>query len=330
MSLGELLDDLNKDVTNIDTSETSIATENIVITDAKKNGSQFNIQRLSKDTLDRVNNMFNLIVLKQNVSNMPRVDRSVALEVFTMLPDVGKVEQAKLTSAPSIINKEIMDRVFNSNIEHKMSLDVTDKLYDLERLIENHLPMVETLINYFETFNSTVESKAEVFKTNPPLVLEYKAYISENEDNASRNLDLYTEKFTVINRIDDTKVEYPKYAEALVDKYNHIYYGETIKLLYETLIYVPNMAELSLSSFVQVGKSAVESLNRYKEDLTRYLSGLNSVKRQEAELNSETIDFVNGYEDMVLKLETIGKLKAIIETTDNCFEKAAELIEFID
>lgn len=42
---------------------------------------------------------------------MARVDRGIALEVFTMLPEVGKVEQAKLTSAPSIINKEIMDAV---------------------------------------------------------------------------------------------------------------------------------------------------------------------------------------------------------------------------
>lgn len=330
MSLGELLDDLNKDVTNIDTTETSIATENIVITDAKKNGSQFNIQRFSKDTLDRVNNMFNLIVLKQNVANMPRVDRTVALEVFTMLPDVGKVEQAKLTSVPSVINKEIMDRVFNSNIEHKMSLDVTDKLYDLEKLIENHLPMIDTLITYFQTFNSTVEAKSEIFKTSPPLILEFKAYVRENEDNANRNVDLYTEKFTVINQIEDSKVEYPKYAGTLTSKYADIYYSETIKLLYETLIYMPSLAELSLSSFVQVGKSAVESLNRYKEDLVRYLSGLDSVKKQEAELNSETIDFVNGYEDMALKLETIGKLKAIVETTDNCFEKAAELIQFID
>ncbi len=330
MSLGELLDDLNKDVTNIDTSETSIATENIVITDAKKDGNQFNIQRFSKNTLDRVNNMFNLIILKQNVANMPRVDRTVALEVFTMLPDVGKVEQAKLTTAPSIINKEIMERVFNSNIEHKMSLDVTDKLYELEALIQNHLPMIDNLVNYFQTFNSAVESKAEVFKTNPPLVLEFKAYTRENEENATRNIDLYTEKFTVINQIEDSKVEYPKYAGTLTNKYADIYYGDTLKLLYESLIYVPNLAELSLSSFVQVGKSSVESLNRYKEDLTRYLSGLDSVKKQEAELNSETIDFVNGYEDMALKLETIGKLKSIIETKDNCFEKAAELIEFID
>lgn len=329
MSLGELLDDLNKDVSNIDT-ESGIATENIVITDAKRNGAQFNIQRLSKETLDKVNNMFNLIVLKQNIDGMPRVDRNVALEVFTMLPDVGKVEQAKLTTAPSIINKEIMDRVFNANIEHKLSLDVCDKLYDLQQLIENHLPMVDALINYFEAFKASIETKVEVFKNVPPLVLEFKAYTRENEDNATRNIDLYLEKFEAITRLDDTKLEYPKYADALVTKYQDIYYGETLKLLYETIVYVPSLAELSLASFAQLGRNMGETLNRYKDDLTRYLAGLSSVNRQEAELNSETIDFVNGYEDLALKLETIGKLKSIVETKDNCFDKAAELILFID
>jgi len=330
MSLGDLLDDLNKDVNNIDTSEVGISTENIVITDAKKNGAQFNIQRFSKDTLERVNNMFNLIVLKQNIQGMARVERGVALEVFTMLPEVGKVEQAKLTSAPSVINKDIMDRVFNSNIEHKISLDVMDKLYDLKTLIENHLPIIDTLINYFETFKSVIETKAETFKNAPPLVLEYKAFTRENEDNATRNIDLYTEKFEVIKQLDDTKLEYPKYSEALVSKYQDIYYGETLKLLYETIIYVPALTELSLSSFAQIGRSSVESLNRYKEDLNRYMTGLTSVNRQEAELNSETIDFINGYDELALKLETIGKLKTIIETKDNCFDKAAELIQFID
>lgn len=330
MSLGELLDDLNKDVTNIDTTDTSIAMENIVITEAKKDGHQFNIQRFSKETLDRVNTMFNLIVLKQNVAGMPRVDRNVALEVFTMLPDVGKVEQAKLTAVPSIINKEIMERVFNSNIEHKVSLDVVDKLYELETLIQNHLPMIDNLINYFESFKSTIEAKAEMLKVAPPLIIEYKAFTNAGEDNATRNIDLYTEKFEVINRLDDTKLEYPKYSGLLVNKYCDIYYSDTLKLLYETMVYLPVLSELTLSSFAQLGRSVVETLNRYKEDLSRYLSGLSSVRKQEAELNSETIDFINGYEDMALKLETIGKLKAIIETKDNCFEQAAELVLFID
>lgn len=331
MSLGAILDDIKDDVTNIETPEDgAIATENVVITDAKKNGQQFSVQRFSKETLEKVNTMFNLLTLKNNISGMPRVDRGIALEMFTMIPNAGKTEQAKLTSSPSIINKEIMDKVFNANIEHKLSLDVSDKLYDLERLIEDHLPMIDTLVNYFETFKSAVESKAEVFKNAPPMVLEFKAYIREGEDNGTRNIDLYTEKFDVITRLDDTKLEYPKYAEKLTNMYSDIYYSETLKTLYESWIYVPPLAELSLAGMVQAGRGAIDTLNRYREDLNRYLSGLFSVRKQEAELNSETIEFINGYEDMAVKLETIGRLKSIVETKDNCFDKTAELVEFID
>lgn len=330
MSLGAILDDLNKDTTNIDPALAGVALENIVITDVKKDGNLINIQRFSKETIERVNNMFNLIVLKKNVDAMPRVDRGVALEVFTMLPEIGKVEQAKLTTSPSIINKEIMDRVFNSNIEHKMSLDVVDKLYDLERLIQDHLPMIDVLLNYFETFKSAVETKAEVFKNAPPMVVEFKAWVSEGEQNATRNIDLYTEKMEVINRLDDTKLEYPKYSGVLSNKFADVYYNDTLKTLYECWTYVPPMAELSLAGMVQAGRGMIDTLSRYRDDLNRYLTGLSSVRKQEAELNAETIEFINGYDDLASKLETIGCLKSIVETKDNCFDKTAELVEFID
>lgn len=331
MSLGDILDDLHKDTTNIDTDQKpDVALENIVITDVKKDGNQFNIQRFSKETVERMNNMFNLITLKQNVDQMPRVERSIAVEVFTMLPDVGKVEQAKLTTAPSVINKEIMERVFKTNIEHKMSLDVVDKLYDLEALINQHLPYTEALINFFNTFNSLVEVKAEVFKNAPPLVLEFKAWVSEGEENGTRNIDLFTEKFEVINRLDDTKLEYPKYAEKLSRMYSDIYYGETLNSLYACTLYVPALSELSLAGIVQVGKSAVNYISQIKSDLERYVTNLSTVRRQDVELTSDTIDFVNGYDELATKLETIGRLKSVIETKDNCFDKTAELIEFLD
>lgn len=330
MSLGEMLDDLNKDISNIDTSLEDIALENIVITDVKKDGNQISIQRFSKGTIERINTMFNLITLKQNVTNMQRVDRNVALEVFTMLPDVGKVEQAKLTTAPSIINKEIIDRVFNSNIDNKISIDIIDKLYDLENLIKNHLPMIDVLINYFETFKSTVEGKVEVFKNVPPMVIEYKVYVSEGEDNATRNIDLFTEKFKVINNLDDTKLEYPKYAGKLVRMYSDIYYSDTLKTLYKSCTYTQPLAELSLAGIVQASRGIIDTLSHYRDDLNHYLNGLSSVSHQESELNSKTIEFINGYEDMATKLETIGYLNSIIETKDNCFDKTAELVEFLD
>ena len=79
MSLGAILDDIKDDVTNIETPEDgAIATENVVITDAKKNGQQFSVQRFSKETLEKVNTMFNLLTLKNNIAGMPGVERGIA------------------------------------------------------------------------------------------------------------------------------------------------------------------------------------------------------------------------------------------------------------
>lgn len=331
MSLGDILDYIKDNVTNVETPDDgAIAAENVVITDARKNGQQFSVQRFSKETLEKVNNMFNLLVLKNNIASMPRVDRGIAMEVFTMLPEVGKVEQAKLTSAPSVINKELMDKVFNANIEHKLSLDISDKLYDLKDLIEKHLPMVEVLVNYFQAFTSMVSDKAEVFKNVPPTVVEYKAFVSQEQNQENRLVDLYTEKMDVILHMDDSKLEYEKYNGVLIDMFSAIYYSETLNDLYNTVSYLPAKNEISLAGLVQYGKTAIENLNRYKEDLERYYSGLTAVQRQETELNAETIEFINGYDDMAFKLEVIGRLKAIIETKDNCFDKTAELISFLD
>ncbi len=331
MSLGAILDDIKDDVTNIETPvDGVIAEENVVITDAKKNGQQFSVQRFSKETLEKVNTMFNLLTLKNNIAGMARVDRGIAIEMFTMIPQAGKVEQAKLTSSPSIINKEIMDKVFNANIEHKLSLDVSDKLYDLKGLIENHLPMVEIIVNYLNAFNETVGPKAEVFKNAPPMVVEYKAYQAEENKPDARMVDLYKEKIEVILQMDDTKMEYEKYSGKLLNLFDAMFYNQTLTDLYNTAIYLPVKSELTLDSIVHSGKTTVENINRYKEDLERYVAGLNAIQRQETELNAETIEFINGYEEMAMKLETIGRLKDIIETKDNVFERTATLIEFID
>lgn len=327
MSLSDILDDINDGIANVETPEGKISTENVVITDVKKNGQQFSIQRLSKETLERVNTMFNLLVLKQNIANMPRVDRGIAMEVFTMLPEIGKVEQAKLTSVPSVINKEIINKVFDSI---KFTTDIYDKLRDLKLLIENHIPMIETLMTYFQSFNMTVSDKVEIFKNTPPTVVEYKEFKSEENKAETKMVNLYTEKMDIIIRMDDSKFEYEKYAGKLIQMFNSVYYNETLNDLYGAVIYLPAKNELSLSDIVNFCLSIIENLNRCKEDLERYYSNLTSIQHKEIELNSKTIEFINGYEDIAVNLETIGRLKAIVETKDNCFEKVVELIKFID
>ena len=329
MGLGEVLDDIKDNVTNIELE--NIATENIEINEVKINGQQFNINRFSKETLQKVNNMFNLFVIKNNIKDEPRLDRSVALEVFTMLPEVSNVEQAKLTTAPSIMNKEIVEKVFNSNLDGKLSLDVCEKLYEVQQHIEDALPKLDNILQYLVSFKTLVSAKAETLANNPPLVIECKyGCYSEDGENQNSNVNLYTEKLDTIVRLDDTKMEYPKYAEKLTSMYADVYHNETLRTLSESNLIYTSLAELSLQTFVTSVNALIDSVNRYKTDFESYISGLKSIDLKEVELNHDVINYINGHDGIAYGLEVIGKLNNVIETKDNVFDKAAELIAFID
>lgn len=331
MSLDEVLHDLIKNTSNIDPSSKDIILENIDITEVKKENNKINIQYFSKETIERLNKMFNLIIIKQNIIEQPRIDRNTAMEIFTMIPNISKTEQAKLTNVPSIINKEIIDRVFNTNIDGKLSLDVIEKLYEVEHSIKQHLLIIDVLINYFRMFIDTIEHKVEVFKDTPPIVRVVTTYVyTEINNNNNCNINLFTEKIESILNIDDTKLLYPKYSGKLTNMYSDILYDKTLKSLGEHWHQTNFLSNVSLVIIFTISRGIINNLDQYRSDLNLYLNKLLNIIRQQKEINSDTIEIINGHKDVVTILEKIGSLKTIIETKDNCFDKTTKLIEFLD
>lgn len=329
MSLGDVLSDIKDNTENIIT-DNNLSTENIEISGIKANGTPISIERFSKETLAKVNNMFNLVILQSNVKELPKVDYALAQEVFTMIPDLPKSESAKLTSNPSMINKEILEKVFNTNIDNKVSIDISDKIYELRALIENNLEKFDEVYKYLESFKQLTETKIQVLNNVPPIVIERKFFVND-EENKNKNVNLYSDKISDIISLDDTKMEYEKYTNTLVEKYNRLYSDETLKEISSLNNYF-NLPELSLKMFITAINSLGESLQCKETDLKNYVNGLNSINdsRSEIQLNTETIDYINGYDSVAYDLECLSKVYTVIKVEDNCFTKVVELLNFLD
>jgi hypothetical protein len=331
MGLENVLDDIKGDVDNISTegiTPENISTENIEITSIKQNSLGMSIDRISKETINKINTMFNLVIVKNNVDKLQRVDYAIAQEVFTMLPEVPKSEQAKLTANPTINNKEILARVFNSNIDNKYSVDVHEKISNLRDLIEQNLDKFEAVYSYLNIFKGLVESKLTVLNEVAPMVIERK-YNLDSEENQNKNINLLEEKIADIVYLDDSKMEYEKYTGVLVEKYSNLYHDNGLKELGTIENYL-SLSVVSLKTFVS-GINAIESSLKSKEaELNNYISGLRSVYNKEVEINAETIEFINGYDSVAFNLEYLSKVYEVTKLENNCFDKVVDLINFLD
>lgn len=102
MSLEEALLDIKDNVENIevtleDNSNLAIKEEPRIIT--------IEYKALPNDIKERVRTFINLISYKDEITKQEKINKAVALEVFTMLPLENKTEEAKLTTNPSKQNR---------------------------------------------------------------------------------------------------------------------------------------------------------------------------------------------------------------------------------
>lgn len=335
MSLGKILDDIEGGIKDVSLIDKDISTENIDNTILKTednsienetNVDAINIEKISTEELNNINNTFNLITLKSNIDKLTHLDRNTALEVFTMLPNVNEVDKSKLTSVPSIINKEIIYRVFNTNVDHKVSIDIIEKISDIKQTISKKIPVIDELVNFFETFNNEFNKKTAKFEKTNPVVMEY----TKNINNKVASVNLFTDSFNDIIKINDCCVLYEKYANKLTSLFADIYHCETLGLLDKQAVYISDLNKLSLLDFKEISEKCIGSLGRIKTSLEQYLGNLSAIDSSKVIINNSTITILNGTNDIVDKLETITVLHSIVSVKNNCFDAALELIDFID
>lgn len=330
MSLTEILSDINENTENIDTTNIVVKnTQHITLEQNTQNTTDIAIKTISKETINNINNMFNLITIQSNIKDISKVDYSIAQEVFTMLPNISKHEAAKLTTAPSAMNKEILDKVFNLNIDTKLDANTTENLYNLSIIIQNNLYKFEEIYTYIKSFKDLIKDKIETLEKNPPIVIWINYSI---DDNKHKKVNLFTEPIDNIVIIDDTKLEYEKYSNTLTNMYRNLYRDETLEKLVN-LEKSSNLQTMSLNSFIHMVEGLITSLKIKETSLRKYIdtiASLSSDDRTPLSIDSKTLNMINKYEDLVYMIEYVNSVYSIIKTDNNCFDKVNNLISFLD
>lgn len=109
MSLSDILNEISGDIDNI--NDNNLIPSNIDISKESICLFKEDLPSIDKKTLASLYKKEELLALKKIVGSSPKIDKSIVLEAMAALPIVDKVTEAKLTNAPSAINKKILDDI---------------------------------------------------------------------------------------------------------------------------------------------------------------------------------------------------------------------------
>lgn len=155
MSLSEILDDISSEVTGI--GDLPIV-EGVPNNNHKleTNTPLFpeELPALNKEALESIQIQQELLSIKSIVKDAVKVDRSIVLEAMAALPVTDKVMEAKLTTAPSTINKRILDDIIYEGTDK-----VPEEWITCVRELYEEVTTREEILN---TIVSDVEGRREI------------------------------------------------------------------------------------------------------------------------------------------------------------------------
>jgi len=320
MSLNQILNDIQDNVNNI-----PIATEGIVLTNQKESKFKVAPTNLDQKVLEKFNTLYNVITTRKNIYPLTKVDRKIAQEVFTMLPEVNPVEQAKITSYPSTINKDILDGVLNKIVE-TMPTEIITLFTELADQITSNTENIEKVVEGVTLYADVYDRESKRLSVNKPLII----YDKDSKD-------LFQSDLINCMYFKDTELDYEKYAGKLNKMFEELYYDPTLQTFYEHFIpktegqpsvtinstSLASLCEtlINLKNSVTADKSF---LNHYSETLVKNLT--NDSKT----ITDDSVYLVNNFNSIVSCLNTYKVLFDIFDQQDHFFEKLKRLLEFLD
>ncbi len=205
MSIQDILSDINDGVVDLGQDQANLETS---LEGAKEvtpvvGNLKINLAKLDTSLIDKFNNLYRVCVLRKTLSNVSKVDRSIAVEAMAALPNHNPINEAKLTSTPSAINKKILDEIVFTG-KDEMPADLHNYLIETYTLFNDRfIDEIRTLLNFIVEYNDNLRTKINE---------KYKTAIVMS-DNVSYNL-LATD-FTDLYNLDDTQLQYTKYSGEL-------------------------------------------------------------------------------------------------------------------
>lgn len=322
MAIGDILDDIKDNVENKDTL--NIAEESIAISVPKESKVKINIDDFDKKVISKFNNFYNKLVIKKNISVLTKLDRSIACEVFTMIPEISIIEQAKLTNNPSTLNKAIVDSALK-DVTDEIPNDITVLLENIKNQIDGNLSEIDNVNKNIAIVKEKLSYQENRLSKNKPIVIS---------DGVVRNL--FLDKTSDIMYLDDKTFEYEKYSGVLTEKFRAIITNDTLNT-YINFYKKDEEEGVSYKGDLSLFDIVSKLINTSNLIAAGYVSLIEDRKEIDSILNSEdktitenTEELVNSVEHVINRLKHFKLISDILETENNFIDLTIELLEFID
>lgn len=320
MSLSQILDDIHGDVNNV-----HVSTEHVVVTQQKESTFKVPSTNLNKGVLDKFNLLYNALTAKNTIYPLNKVDLKIAQEVFTMLPNVSKSDQAKVTSFPSTINKDILEGMLK-NVSDTMPDEILTVFKDILEQIRHNADAITAVVDGVKVYGEICKVESQRLSANRPLVIV---------DRESR--DLFQEDLYRCSYIDDTQLDYPKYSGALSEMFRKLAEDPTLGtfLTYrsnpEEGAAISRYPEISLFGLCEKIIHLMDVLASNYSHLESFAGSLDMAINDEVKaITANSTYLVNNANGVVETLEFFKMLHDILEQDDHFFEKTKKLLEFLD
>jgi len=310
MSLQEALSDIQEDIVNVDISGI-IATEELVVNTETVNSS--NKYTLDKEVLNKFTTLCNLVFMKRTIDNSVKVDRSLAMEVFTMLSH-SKTETAKLTTYPSTINKEVVSEVV-SDIPTVIPDEVLNVLQDTNRLLHELLINKDSLIDVSRAYLGKYAGNTERLNNTPPMIID---------SITKKSINLLKEPINNIHSIG--VIEFEKYKDVLIPMYTDICSN---KLLLE-LSSNKDLYSLSLSEIVDILADSLKYVKSEIFNLQEVTKGIESIlETEDKSINSSRTELIDSVDSVIFVINRINAIKDELDSENGLYSKVDRLLDFL-
>jgi len=321
MSLDQILSALRDGVTKRAVQHTASLSE----TPPSLSTPSFSIESacLEQSVVEKVNNLYDLSMIAKTIHNTSKVDYNVAQEVFTMLPDTSIADRAKVTAAPSIINKEILENILKTQtgeytlISYQLKTEIDKTIKDIT---ENLYHMTEVK-SYLESFLTQVQPDTDRLTGAAPIVIcEGKTY------------NLFTRPvYNIYMEVNDRVLDYAKYSDTLNIQYYNILQDDTFKKYVLEIVPKGSIESMSLLDFVGSVRGTLERIDLKMGEFDSRLEKYESLKGAvEKEVTQGVVSLVNSTELIYLDLLFFKVLHDMVHTPDNVFDKVVTLLKFLD
>jgi hypothetical protein len=318
MFLGSILSDIEEDTLNISTESSGIDVKNI---------TDFNINnavdtKIDQNVIDKVHQYNILNLYRKHILSAEKLDRSVAYEVFTMLPNVSNVDKAKLTSTPSLINKEIVTNILDRNnwVDYDLALKsvtmaITDSISDVSK-------KVEFILAFLDNFYNDIDKDYKRLCAVNPIII----YRGES-------VNLLTANMTYISGMNTNLIDYNKYVDTLDSKYFALCSNLDSLLEICTHIFVLCRIKVDKSQTTLEDlqgdnslKALVDLVLKLRTRVSDKMTFLNRLKEPLSQKNNEYIFNT----DISISIAALNNLHKLVLSENTPFNNIKNILSFLD